>query len=134
MNVNKVLLLGNAGRAAESIANGKGVKFSIAVNDGYFNDQKQWVEQSDWFDVVCWGKLAEGRAARIMPGDKVFVEGKIKIKKVETENGNRYYTEIVAARVSVDPKEKQTQVQQTPPDGIKKLAYNGENKNDDLPF
>ena len=127
MNLNKVILIGRAGRNGEQIANGKGLKFSLAISDNYKNDAGEWVENTTWLDVVAWGKLADNYTGKIEKGGIVMVEGKIKIRKWQSpETGEKkYYTEIHAHSLQ---RVKTTTT--TPP------AESGDNSggNDDLPF
>ncbi len=65
-SLNKVMLIGNAGRDAELryLANGTAqAQFSLAVNRNYRGPDKEWKEETEWFNIVAWGDLAERSAA-----------------------------------------------------------------------
>ena len=130
--LNELRLIGRLGKEPEtrSVGSSTACKFSIAVDDGYFNKQGQWVDQAIWVDVSVWDKLAE-KCQTLEKGERVLVLGKLKINKVDGENGTRYFTECAAKTVRrLDPKkagETFPQPQQLPQGN----NYGGK---DDLPF
>lgn len=95
---NKVQLIGNLGNAPEIVALESGkklAKFSIAVNEPYKNDKGEKVENTNWFNVVAWGKTAELVEKLLVKGSEVAVDGKLGSRTYETEAGEkRYVTEV----------------------------------------
>ncbi len=95
---NKVQLIGNLGQDPEIIELESGeklAKFSIATNDSYKNAKGEKVEDTQWHNVVAWGKLAEIVGSFLTKGHQVAVEGKLVHRAYETKEGEkRYFTEI----------------------------------------
>lgn len=75
--------------------------FGLAVNRRWQNRQTQeWEESVSFFDVVCWGQLAENVAASVTKGDGVIVVGRLDQRSWETQEGDkRSKVEIVANNV-----------------------------------
>lgn len=98
--INKVILVGNLGRDPEVITFENGVKkatVSMATTESYKNKEGNWVDQTDWHNIVLWRWLAE---RNLIKGDQVYVEGKVKTRSYDDKDGNkRYITEIVADKI-----------------------------------
>ena len=95
---NKVQLIGNLGQDPEvvTLENGsKLAKFSIATSDSYKNAQGEKVEDTQWHNIVAWGKLAEIVENYLNKGKQVAIEGKLTHRSYETKEGEkRYITEV----------------------------------------
>ncbi|MEM9077612.1 MAG: single-stranded DNA-binding protein [Bacteroidota bacterium] len=95
---NKVQLIGNLGNDPEIIIleNGnKLAKFSMATNETYKNSNGERVTDTQWHNVVAWGKTAEIVESYLIKGKEVAVEGKLTSRSYETKEGEkRYITEI----------------------------------------
>tara|TARA_R110002167_G_scaffold163242_21_gene360033 strand:+ start:3540 stop:3872 length:333 start_codon:yes stop_codon:yes gene_type:complete len=95
---NKVQLIGNLGQDPEivNLENGsKLAKFSIATSERYKNAQGEQVEDTQWHNIVAWGKTAEIVENFLAKGKQVAVEGKLIHRSYETKEGEkRYVTEI----------------------------------------
>ncbi|NPD46657.1 MULTISPECIES: single-stranded DNA-binding protein [unclassified Lentimicrobium] len=98
--INKVILVGNLGKDPEVMTYENGVKraaFSLATTESYKDKSDNWVEQTEWHNIVLWRWLAE---KNLVKGDKIYLEGKIKTRSWDDENGNkRYTTEIQGEKV-----------------------------------
>ncbi|QNJ97644.1 single-stranded DNA-binding protein [Constantimarinum furrinae] len=96
---NKVQLIGNLGNDPEVITLESGkklAKFSIATNDTYKNKDGERVTDTQWHNIVCFGKTADVVENYVGKGKEVAVEGKINTRSWEDKEGNkRYTTEIV---------------------------------------
>lgn len=96
---NKVQLIGNLGNDPEIIALDSGkklAKFSIATNETYKNAQGEKVTDTQWHNVVAWGKLAEITENHLSKGKEVMIEGKLTSRSYETKTGEkRFITEVV---------------------------------------
>ena len=92
---NKVQLIGNLGQDPEIVNMDNGnklAKFSIATSESYKNAQGEKVEDTQWHNVVAWGKIVENYLAK---GKQVAVEGKLTHRSYETKEGEkRYITEV----------------------------------------
>lgn len=98
--VNRVTLIGNTGRDPEirTLENGaKVAKFSVATDEGYKDTSGNWVDRTEWHEVVGWRGLAERAERSLKKGMLVYVEGKLSTRKWQDKDGNdRYRTEITA--------------------------------------
>lgn len=97
---NSVQLIGNLGKDVElhNYDSGKSkASFSIATNDYYKNNQGEKIQETQWHNVVAWGKLAENMKAIIGKGSEVIIKGKLVSRSYEDKTGiKKYITEIVA--------------------------------------
>ncbi len=95
---NKVQLIGNLGKAPEArnIDSGKKlVRFSIATNEMYTNQQGEKVKETQWHNIVAWGKLAEVAEKYLDKGSEVALEGKLITKDYTDKEGNKkHVTEV----------------------------------------
>ena len=96
---NKVQLIGNLGNDPEiiNLESGKTLaKFSIATNESYKNASGEKVTDTQWHNVVAWGKTAETVEKYVTKGKEVAIEGKLTSRSYETKEGEkRYVTEVV---------------------------------------
>ena len=100
---NKVQLIGNLGNDPEilDLDGGKKLaKFSIATNDSYRNGAGEVVKDTQWHNVVAWGKTAEIIEKYVTKGKEIGVSGKLTSRSYETKEGEkRYTTEVVCNEV-----------------------------------
>jgi single-strand DNA-binding protein len=104
MSVNKVILVGNLGRDPEVRATPSGqsvCSFSIATTERFTDRAGQQREQTEWHNVVAWGRQADTCGQYLKKGRQVYVEGKLTTRQYEAKDGTgkRYRTEVVAQRV-----------------------------------
>ncbi|MEZ4491893.1 MAG: single-stranded DNA-binding protein [Dehalococcoidia bacterium] len=102
-NLNKVMLIGNTGRDAEMryTANGNAMAtFSMAVNSNRRNPAGEWETETEWFNVVMFGDSAERQAQYITKGKQIYVEGRLRTRNWDDDQGQRHYrTEVIANSV-----------------------------------
>jgi single-strand DNA-binding protein len=95
---NRVQLIGNLGQDPEIVtleSGSKLAKFTIATNDYYKNAKGEKVEDTQWHNIVAWGKTAEIVESYLAKGKQVAVEGKLIHRTYETKEGDKkYFTEI----------------------------------------
>ena len=100
MSLNKWIGIGNLGRDAELryTADGTAVaNFSIACNETWTDKSGQRQERVDWVRCAYWGKPAEAVAQYLTKGSQVYIEGRLKTRKWQGQDGqDRYTTEIHA--------------------------------------
>jgi len=98
--VNKVILVGNLGADPEvrSLESGaKVANFRIATSERYKDKNGNQVENTEWHSIVVWRGLADITERYLKKGSQVYVEGKLKTRSWDDQNGNkRYATEVVA--------------------------------------
>lgn len=102
-SLNRVILIGNLTRDPELRSTPSGAtvaNFGIAVNRRWTNKQGERVENVDFFNVVCWGKLAELVSQNITKGTPVAIDGRLQYRAWETSEGQKRSTvEVVAENV-----------------------------------
>ena len=101
--LNKCMIIGNLGADPEMryTANGNAVtSFNVATSRNYTNTQGERVDETEWFSVVTWNRLAETCAQYLAKGRQVFVEGRMQTRSWDGQDGQkRYKTELVAETV-----------------------------------
>jgi single-strand DNA-binding protein len=102
-SVNKAILVGNLGRDAELRYTSGGAPVAsvrIATTERFTDREGQKREDTQWHDVVIWGKTAEALHEYLVKGKQIYVEGRIQTRKwTDKEGKDRYNTEIRADRV-----------------------------------
>jgi single-strand DNA-binding protein len=100
---NKVQLIGNLGKTPEvkTTESGKKLaKFSVATNEIYTNVKGEKVRETQWHNLVAWGKVADVAEKYLGKGSEVAVEGKLVTKDYLDKDGNKkYVTEIQANEI-----------------------------------
>lgn len=95
---NKVQLIGNLGQDPEvkETANGKKyAKFSLATSETYKNQSGEKVTDTQWHNVILWGKTAEIAEKYLQKGSQCAIEGKLVYSNYEDEKGvKKYYTQV----------------------------------------
>lgn len=94
---NKVTLIGHTGKEVEITNFEKGIKavVSLATNDYYTNAMGEKVEETQWHNLVAFGKTAEIMQKYVPKGKEIAVEGKIVYRTYDDKDGvKRYITEI----------------------------------------
>lgn len=94
---NKVTLIGRTGKDVEIVQfeNGKLAKVSLATSDYYTNAMGEKVEETQWHNLVCNGKLADLMEKYVEKGKEIAVEGKIVYHNYDDKEGQkRYITEV----------------------------------------
>ena len=102
---NKVQLIGNLGMDPEiKILEGekKLAKMSIATNNSYKNAQGELVKETQWHNLIAWGKTAEIFEKHIKKGREIAIEGKLINRNfIDKEGLKRYITEIQVNEVLI---------------------------------
>lgn len=105
-SLNKVILIGRLGKTPEvtTFENGnKKISVTMATSERYRDRDNNWVEQTDWHNIVVWGNLAndiaDGRR-NYTKGDLMYVEGKLRTRQYTDQQGiARYVTEVNADKM-----------------------------------
>ncbi|MFA5619628.1 MAG: single-stranded DNA-binding protein [Weeksellaceae bacterium] len=154
-SLNKVMLIGNIGADIKihRFDNGGIIgRLPLATSESYTaKETGERIEQTEWHNLVVRNKVAEIFEKYVKKGDKLFVEGKIKSRKWQGEDGvDRYTTEIIVENFSLlTPKDQsgrssenytggdgasleESKVQNTTPPEISETPES--QPEDDLPF
>ncbi|PWT97140.1 MAG: single-stranded DNA-binding protein [Bacteroidetes bacterium] len=95
---NKVLLIGNLGNLPEvkEMSTGKKMaRLSLATNESYRNAKGEKVTETQWHNVIAWGKQAEIAEKYLIKGSEVAIEGKLVTRNYVDKSGvKKYITEI----------------------------------------
>lgn len=147
--VNKVILVGNLGQDPETKympSGGAVTTVSLATSDTWKNkDTGQPQERTEWHRVVFYGRLAEIAGEYLRKGSKVYVEGSLKTRKRQAQDGSdRYTTEIVARDMQMldsaggsqnqRPASYDSQGGYTPPSSPSAPPAGFDSFDDDIPF
>jgi single-strand DNA-binding protein len=133
-SLNKVMIIGNIGNEPEMrfTPNGNPVtSFRVATNRAYTTVDGERREETEWFTVVAWGRLAEQCNQFLAKGRRVYAEGRLRTHMWESQDGQRHYrTEIVANRVLFLDRRGTAPL----PDDKVDEATSGELEPEDIPF
>ena len=144
-SVNKVILIGNLGKDPDvrHLENGATVaNFPIATSENY-KDRKtgEKVSQTEWHNIVVWRGLADITERYLKKGDKVYIEGKLRTRSWQDQDGNtKYTTEVVADNLTMLGKSpyNSTSPPSQPAAATSSTTQNedfsGPDDSDDLPF
>lgn len=96
---NKVQLIGYVGNAPEitTLESGKRLaKFRMATNEHYKNLKGEKVEETQWHNIVVWGKTVDLIESYVPKGKEIGIEGKLTTRSYDAKDGTkRFFTEIV---------------------------------------
>jgi single-strand DNA-binding protein len=109
MYLNKAMIIGNLTRDPElkSLPSGTAVcNFSLATNNNYTDGDGNRQEDTNFHNIVVFGRQAETTAQYLSKGSMALIEGRIQTRSWEGDDGQRRYrTEIVANRVQFGPRD-----------------------------
>lgn len=94
---NSVRLIGNLGNDPEvrSFESGKkNASFSLATNEIYYNNEGEKVEDTQWHNIVVWGKKVDVVEQYLKKGSEIALEGKLVNRSYEKDGVTKYITEI----------------------------------------
>jgi len=102
-SLNKVMIIGNVGKDPELRYTPDGTptaRFSVAVSRVWNTPEGERKEETEWFNVVTWRKLAERCSNYVYKGQKVYVEGRLQTRKWTDQQGTeRRFTDLIANEV-----------------------------------
>jgi len=108
MNFNKIFVLGNVTRDPEvrSLPSGQQVtSFGLATNRFYTAGTGEKKQETEFHNIVCFGKLADISSRYLNKGSLVLIEGRIKTRNwVNNQGIKQYRTEIIAENLQLGPK------------------------------
>jgi len=103
--LNKVMIIGRLGRDPEMRYTPSGrpvTTYSVATTRTWNSSDGERHTETEWFNVVAWGSLAEFCKQHLTKGKQVYVEGRLQTRTWEDNNGNKHTTtEIVASEMII---------------------------------
>ena len=99
--LNKVMVIGHLGRDPEMrfTPNGKSVSnFCVACNRSWQGSDGNTHTDTDWFNVVAWGNLAEEAKQRLQKGNLVYIEGRLQTRNWQDTQGQQHKSVEIIAR------------------------------------
>jgi single-strand DNA-binding protein len=103
LTLNKVMIIGNVGTDPEMrfTPNGNPVtSFRVATNWVYTTPEGDRKQETEWFTVVAWNRLAENCNQFLTKGQRVYAEGRLRTRSWEGQDGQRRSrSEVIANRV-----------------------------------
>jgi single-strand DNA-binding protein len=133
-SLNKVMLIGNLGTEPEMRFTPSGspvTTFSLATNRAYNTPEGERKEETEWFSIVTWSRLAETCNQYLTKGQKIYVEGRLHTRSWDGQDGQKHYrTEIIASQVIFLDKKAAA----TSPEEKVDESESGEIEPQDLPF
>ena len=142
MSVNKCLFIGNltADPEIRTMPNGEQVSnFSIALNERYKAKDGNIVENVEYVRIVLYRRLAEVAGQYLHKGSQVYIEGRLKTRKWQDNNGqDRYTTEIQGDNLQMlggrQDEPKQAKSSKSKPEPLSAMAEQGDSFDDNIPF
>lgn len=101
--LNKVMIIGNLGHDPElryTPTNRPVASFSVAAGRNWTTAEGEKRSQTEWFNVVAWGNLAEICNQYLKKGQQVYIEGRLQTRTWQDEQGNkRSAVEVIASEM-----------------------------------
>jgi len=101
--LNKVMIIGHLGRDPEMRYTPSGrpvTTFNVATSRTWNSSDGERHTETEWFNVVAWGNLAEICKQYLSKGQRIYVEGRLQTRQWEDSDGNKHSsTEIVASEM-----------------------------------
>ena len=100
-SVNTIIIIGNLGSDPEMRFTPDGkptTSFTVATNRSYTTGTGEKKEETEWFKVVTWGKLAENCNQYLTKGQLIFAEGRLHASRWEGQDGKTHFQNEVIAR------------------------------------
>ncbi len=100
-SLNKVMIIGHLGRDPEMRYTPSGrpvTTFTVATSRSWNTVDGERHTETEWFNIVAWGNLAEICKQYLTKGQQVYIEGRLQTRKWDDKDGNRHYTTEVVAQ------------------------------------
>lgn len=119
MSLNKCMLIGHIGQdpevryvGAAGDTNSKVATFSLATTERYKDRNGEVKENTEWHSIVAWRGLADLAERYIRKGTQLYIEGRLKTRSWQDQNGiTRYLTDIVADKIDLLSRPKDSAVE-----------------------
>ena len=119
--LNKAMLIGRLGHDPEMRYTPSGrplTKFQLAVNRSWKGADGEKKSETEWFNVVTWGKLAEICNQYLTKGQQVYIEGRLHTRQWQDEEGGNHSSVEVVAQEMLMLNSKSEEQDSEPDEGI----------------
>ena len=136
--LNRVMLIGRLTRDPEVRFLSSGMQvtsFSVAVNRNFKDKNGEWREETSFFDIESYGKLAERLGAQLSKGYQVLIEGSLRQDRWESPSGEkRSKVKIVADRIALIAKPGDRNIKSASPEEDLNIPGEDFESDEDVPF
>ena len=132
--LNKVMIIGHLGRDPEMRYTPSGrpvTTFSVATRKSADGEQHS---ETEWFNVVAWGSLAEICKQYLSKGRQVYIEGRLQTRRWEDDDGNKRTTTEIVAKEMVMLGERRRDKEKDTEEDLPDSFSDEENIEDEFPF
>ncbi len=137
--LNKVMIIGHLGRDPEMRYTPSGrpvTTYTVAVGRSWNTVDGERHSETEWFNIVAWGNLAEICKQYLVKGQQVYIEGRLQTRRWEDKEGNKHNSvEIVASEMMMLGERKDSNHHQAQPDAADEgLNAPSSTDEDEFPF
>jgi single-strand DNA-binding protein len=135
--LNKVMIIGHLGRDPEMRYTPSGrpvTTFSVATSRSWKSADGEQHSETEWFNVVAWGSLAEICKQYLSKGRQVYIEGRLQTRRWEDDDGNKRTTTEIIAKEMVMLGERRRDKEKDTEEDLPDSFSDEENIEDEFPF
>lgn len=137
-SVNKVILLGRLGKDPESrdVNGQRMVRLAVATSRRYKGKDGEKKEETEWSNVIVWGRTAEIAEQYLRKGSECYIEGRMRTKKYTGKDGvERWSTDVIAESLQLGARPEGAAKPAAPAPAAKPAAPAASSyPSDDIPF
>jgi len=135
--LNKVMIIGHLGRDPEMRYTPSGrpvTTFSVATSRSWNTSDGERRSDTEWFNVVSWGSLAEICKQYLSKGQQVYIEGRLQTRRWEDDDGNKRTTVEIVAKEMIMLGDRKKKPDKDEVEQEKELTENSIEEEDEFPF
>jgi single-strand DNA-binding protein len=135
--LNKVMIIGHLGRDPEMRYTPSGrpvTTFSVATSRSWNTSDGERRSDTEWFNVVSWGSLAEICKQYLSKGQQVYIEGRLQTRRWEDDDGNKRTTVEIVAKEMIMLGDRKKKPAKDEDEQEKELSENSIEEEDEFPF
>ncbi len=135
--LNKVMIIGHLGRDPEMRYTPSGrpvTTFSVATSRSWNTSDGERRSDTEWFNVVSWGSLAEICKQYLSKGQQVYIEGRLQTRRWEDDDGNKRTTVEIVAKEMIMLGDRKKKPAKDETEQEKELTENSIEEEDEFPF
>jgi single-strand DNA-binding protein len=135
--LNKVMIIGHLGRDPEMRYTPSGrpvTTFSVATSRSWNTSDGERRSDTEWFNVVSWGSLAEICKQYLSKGQQVYIEGRLQTRRWEDDDGNKRTTVEIVAKEMIMLGDRKKKPDKDENEQEKELTENSIEEEDEFPF